>query len=63
MSSTPPGPNNSWQPKSRDYNSAPTYGQQPRKSRAGLIIALILVLAVVALGAIAIVAYRLLTSS
>jgi hypothetical protein len=57
VSSTPPEPNNSWQPQPRDYNSAPTYGQQPRKSRAGLIIALILVLSLVVLGAVGLLGY------
>lgn len=56
MSSPPPGPNYS----SGDYKSAPPYGQPPRRSRTGLIIALIVVLALVALAAIGLLAYRLL---
>ncbi|MET9270319.1 hypothetical protein [Kribbella sp. NPDC003557] len=59
MSSPPPGPEYSWQPQPGDYKSAPTYGQPPRKSRAGLIIALILVFVLVALGAIGVLAFRL----
>ncbi|MGW6197538.1 hypothetical protein ACWF0M_15445 [Kribbella sp. NPDC055110] len=59
MSSPPPGPDYSWQPQSGDYKSAPTYGQPPRKNRAGLIIALIVVLTLVALGAIGLLTYRL----
>ncbi len=59
MSSPPPGPNYSWQPQPGDYKSAPTYGQPPRKNRGGLIIALIVVLVLVALGAVAVLAYRL----
>ncbi|WP_410786784.1 hypothetical protein [Kribbella sp. C-35] len=59
MSSPPSGPNYSWQPQPGDYKSAPTYGQPPRKNRGGLIIALIVVLALVALGAVGVLAYRL----
>lgn len=59
MSSPPSGPDYNWQPQSGDYKSAPTYGQPPRKNRGGLIIALIVVLVVVALGAIGLLAYRL----
>ncbi|MFF0266008.1 hypothetical protein [Kribbella sp. NPDC004536] len=59
MSSPPPGPNYNWQPQPGNYKSAPTYGQPPRKSRAGLILALIVVLALIALTAIGILAYRL----
>ena len=59
MSSPPPGPNYSWQPQPGDYKSAPTYGQPPRKNRAGLIIALIVVLVLVALGAVGVLVYRL----
>ncbi|NUS00052.1 MAG: hypothetical protein HOV67_32935 [Kribbellaceae bacterium] len=62
MSSPPPGPNYSWQPQPGNYKSAPTYGQPPRKSRAGLILALIVVLALVALGAVGLLAYRLLNN-
>lgn len=58
MSSPPSGPDYNWQPQSGDYKSAPTYGQPPRKNRGGLIIALIVVLVVVALGAICLLAYR-----
>ncbi|WP_350279998.1 hypothetical protein [Kribbella sp. HUAS MG21] len=59
MSSPPPGPDYTWQPQPGNYQSAPTYGQPPRKSRAGLIIALIVVFALVALGAIGVLAVRL----
>ena len=59
MSSPPSGPNYSWQPQPGDYKSAPTYGQPPRKNRGGLIIALIVVLVLVALGAVAVLTYRL----
>jgi hypothetical protein len=59
VSSPPPGPNYSWQPQPGNYKSAPAYGQPPRKSRAGLILGLIVVLALVALGAIGVLAYRL----
>ncbi|MFD3404520.1 hypothetical protein ACFWUU_27770 [Kribbella sp. NPDC058693] len=59
MSSTPPGPNYSWQPQPSNFKSAPPYGQPPRKSRAGLIIALIVLLIFVAIGAVGILAYRL----
>ncbi|TCC11728.1 hypothetical protein [Kribbella soli] len=59
MSSPPPGPNYSWQPQPGDYKSAPTYGQPPRKNRAGLIIVLIAALVLVALGAVGVLAYRL----
>ena len=62
MSSPPPGPNYSWQPQPGNYKSAPTYGQPPRKSRAGLILALIVVLALTALGAIGVLAYRLINN-
>ncbi|MER7246715.1 hypothetical protein [Kribbella sp. NPDC000426] len=61
MSSTPPGPNYSWQPQPGNFKSAPPYGQPPRKSRAGLIIGLIVLLIVVAIGAIGTLAYRLVT--
>lgn len=59
MSSPPPGPNYSWQPENRDYKSAPTYGQPPKKSRAGLIIALIVILIIVALVAVGVLVHRL----
>jgi hypothetical protein len=59
VSSSPPGPEYSWQPQPGNYQSAPTYGQPPRKSRAGLIIALIVVFALVGLGAVGVLAYRL----
>ncbi|WUJ73837.1 hypothetical protein OG809_11305 [Kribbella soli] len=59
MSSTPPGPNYSWQPQPGNFKSAPPYGQPPKKSRAGLIIVLIVLLIVVAIGAIGVLAYRL----
>ncbi|WP_432884666.1 hypothetical protein ACQPYH_44345 [Kribbella sp. CA-245084] len=59
MSSTPPGPNYSWQPQPGNFKSAPPYGQPPKKSRAGLIIVLIVLLIVVAVGAIGVLAYRL----
>ena len=62
MSSPPPGPNYNWQPQPGNYKSAPTYGQPPRKSRAGLILGLIVVLALVALAAIGLLAYRLLNN-
>lgn len=62
MSSTPPGPNYSWQPQPGNFKSAPPYGQPPRKSRAGLIIALIVLLIFVAVGAIGVLAYRLLAN-
>ena len=57
--SSPTGPNYSWQPQPGNYNSAPSYGQPPRKSRAGLIIALIVVFVIVALGAVGLLAFRL----
>ncbi|NIK55511.1 hypothetical protein [Kribbella shirazensis] len=41
------------------YNSAPSYGQPPRKSRAGLIITLIVVLALISLTALGFLAYRI----
>ena len=59
MSSTPPEPNYSWQPQPGNFKSAPPYGQPPRKSRAGLIIGLIVLLIFVAVGAIGVLAYRL----
>lgn len=59
MSSPPSGPNYSWQPQPGDYKSAPTYGKPPRKNRAGLIIVLIVVLVLVAIGAVGVLAYRL----
>jgi hypothetical protein len=59
VSSQPPGPEYTWQPTPGNYKSAPTYGQPPRRSRAGLIIALIVVFALVAVGAIGVLAYRL----
>ncbi|MFI5691450.1 hypothetical protein ACIA58_06385 [Kribbella sp. NPDC051586] len=59
MSSTPPGPNYSWQPQPGNFTSAPPYGRPPKKSRAGLIIVLIVLLIVVAVGAIGVLAYRL----
>jgi flagellar basal body-associated protein FliL len=62
VSSPPPGPNYSWQPENRDYKSAPTYGQPPKKSRAGLIIALIVILILIALGAIGVLVQRLVSS-
>ncbi|TDW18095.1 hypothetical protein [Kribbella kalugense] len=62
MSSPPPGPNYSWQPENRDYKSAPTYGQPPKKSRAGLIIALIVIFIVVALGAVGVLVQRLVST-
>ncbi|GAA1567284.1 hypothetical protein GCM10009804_24860 [Kribbella hippodromi] len=62
MSSPPPEPNPRWQPPVQDFRSAPPYGQPPRKSRAGLILALIVVLSLVALGALGLVAYRLITN-
>ncbi|GAA2833042.1 hypothetical protein [Kribbella solani] len=62
MSSLPPEPNQRWQPPVQDFQSAPPYGRPPRKSRAGLIIALIAVLTLVALAALGILAYRLVTN-
>jgi hypothetical protein len=59
VSSTPPEPNYSWQPQPANFKSAPPYGQPPRKSRAGLIIGLIVLLIFVAIGAIGVLAYRL----
>ncbi|MEV4267027.1 hypothetical protein [Kribbella sp. NPDC049584] len=59
MSSPPSGPDYSWQSQHKDYKSAPTYGQPPRQSRAGLIIALIVVFALVGIGAAGILVYRL----
>ncbi|WP_130386449.1 hypothetical protein [Kribbella sp. VKM Ac-2569] len=59
MSSPPPGPNYSWQPQPGDYKSAPTYGRPPRKNRGGLIIVLIVVFVLVALGAVGVLAFRL----
>jgi len=59
VSSTPPEPNYSWQPQPGNFKSAPPYGQPPRKSRAGLIIGLIVLLIFVAVGAIGVLAYRL----
>ncbi|WP_329004536.1 hypothetical protein OHA18_14205 [Kribbella sp. NBC_00709] len=62
MSSPPPGPNYSWQPQPGNYNSAPSYGQPPKKSRAGLIIALIVILILVALGAVGVLVQRLVSN-
>jgi hypothetical protein len=59
VSSPPSGPDYSWHSQHNDYKSAPTYGQPPRQSRAGLIIALIVVFALVGLGAAGILVYRL----
>jgi len=59
VSSPPPGPQDSRKP--RTYNSAPSYGQPLRKSRAGLIVTVIVILVLVALGALGTLAYRLTT--